>query len=62
MRGIHINDPQLNKTASTLDLREIFFEVIVASKYGPLARIEKQTMSYKLDLLKSFSEIREVPV
>ena len=62
MRGIHINDPQLNITASTLDLREIFFEVIVASKYGPQARIEKQTMSYKLDLLKSFSEIREVPV
>ena len=62
MRGIHINDPQLNVTASTLDLRETFFEVIVVSKYDPLARIEKQTMSYKLDLLKSFSEIREVPV
>ena len=62
MRGIHINDPQLNITASTLDVRKIFFEVIVAPKYGPLARIEKQTMSYKLELLKSSSEIREATV
>ena len=34
-------------------------EVILASKRGPLTRIEKQAMPYKLDLLKSFSKIRE---
>ena len=34
---------------------------MVAFKYGSLARIEKQTMSYKLDLLKIYSKMREVP-
>ena len=37
-------------------------EVIVAPKCAPLARIEKHTMSQKLNLLKSFSKIREAPV
>ena len=32
-------------TLSILDLLIIFFEIIVASKRGPLARIEKQAMS-----------------
>ena len=44
------------------DLLKIFSEVIVASKCGPLIRIEKQSMSKKLDLLKGFSKIREAPV
>ena len=38
------------------------FEVIVAPKCGPLARIEIQAMSYKLTLQKSFSKIRKAPV
>ena len=37
-------------------------EVTVASKCGPPAIIEKQAMSLKLFLLKSFSRIREAPV
>ena len=61
MRGIHINDPQINIIASILDLHDIFSEVMVAFKYGPLARVEKQTMSYKLELLKIYSKMREVP-
>ena len=48
--------PKLNIAASILELLKKFSEVIVASKCGPLARIEK------LDLLKSFSKIREAPV
>ena len=48
--------------ASILKLLKIFPEVIVASKCGPLARIEKQAMSLKPNLLKSFSKIREAPV
>ena len=40
-RSIHINGPQLNITASIMDLLKIFSEVIVASKCGLLARIEK---------------------
>ena len=54
--------PQLNITASLLDLLKIFSEVLVASKCGPLARIEKQAMSKKLDLLTSFSKRREAPI
>ena len=46
---------------SILDLLKIFSEVIGASKHGPLARIGKQSMSQKLDLLKSFSKVREAP-
>ena len=61
MRGIHINGPQINIIALTLDLHDIFSEIMVAFKYGPLARTEKQTMSYKLDLLKIYSKMREVP-
>ena len=38
------------------------FAGIIASKCGPLVRIEKQAMSWKLDLLKSFSKIREALV
>ena len=40
---------------------KIFFELIVASKCDPLARIEKQAMSQKLNLLKNFSKIRKAP-
>ena len=40
-----------------MELLKIFSEIIVAFKCGPLARIEKQAMSLKVDLLKSFSEI-----
>ena len=40
-----ISGPQLNIIASILELLEIFSEVIVASKCGPPAKIEKQTMS-----------------
>ena len=40
-----ISGPQLNIIASILELLKIFSEVIVASKCGPLARIEKQAMS-----------------
>ena len=47
---------------SILDLLKVFSEVIVASKCGPLAMIEKQAMSQKLDLLKSFSKISQAPV
>ena len=43
-RSIHMNGPQLNITASILDRFKIFSEVVEASKYGPLARIEKQAM------------------
>ena len=40
-----ISDPQLNIIAPILDLLKIFSEVRVASKCGPLARMEKQAMS-----------------
>ena len=40
-----ISGSQLNMIASTLELLKTFSQVIVASKCGPLARIEKQTMS-----------------
>ena len=40
-----ISGPQLNIIASILELLKIFSELIVASKCGPLARIEKQAMS-----------------
>ena len=56
-----ISGLQLNIIASILELVKYYLEVIVASKCGPLARIEKQAMSKKLDLLKSFSNIREAP-
>ena len=45
----------MNIIASTQELLKVFSEVIVASKCGPLARIEKQAVSQKLDLLKSLS-------
>ena len=48
----------MNIIASILELVKIFSEVIVASKCGPLARIEKQGMSQKLDLMKSFCKTR----
>ena len=44
-RSIHITAPKLNIIASILEILKIFSEVIVASKCGPLARIEKQAMS-----------------
>ena len=40
-----ISSPQLNIITSVLELLKIFSEIIVAFKYGPLARIEKQAMS-----------------
>ena len=40
-----ISGPQLNIIASILELLKIFSEVIVASKCGPLAKIEKRAMS-----------------
>ena len=40
-----ISGPQLNIITSTLELLKIFSEVIIASKCGPLAKIEKQPMS-----------------
>ena len=43
--GSIISGPQLNIIASIVELLKIFSEVIVASKCGPLARIEKQAMS-----------------
>ena len=39
-----ISGPQLSIIASILELLKIFSEVIVASKCGPIARIEKQTV------------------
>ena len=39
-----ISDPHLNIIASILELLKILSEVIVASKCGPLAWIEKQTV------------------
>ena len=60
-RTIHIRGPQLTIIASILELLKIFSEVIAATKCGPLARIEKQAIT-KLDLLKSFSKIKEAPV
>ena len=48
-----ISGPQLNIIASILEHLKILSEVRVASKCGPLARIEK------LDLLKSLSKIKE---
>ena len=44
----------MNIIASILELLKIFSKVIAASKCDPLVRIEKQAMSQKLDLLKSF--------
>ena len=41
----HISGPHLNIIASILDLLKTFSEIIVASKCGPLARIEKQAVS-----------------
>ena len=41
-----------------LEILKILSEVIVESKCSPLARIEKQAMSKKADLLKSFPKIR----
>ena len=40
-----ISDPQLNVIVSILELQKMLSEVIVASKCGPLAWIEKQAMS-----------------
>ena len=40
-----ISGPQLTIIASIPELLKIFSEAIVASKCGPLARIEKQVMS-----------------
>ena len=40
-----ISGPQLNIITSTLQLLKIFSKVIVASKCGPLASIEKQAVS-----------------
>ena len=40
-----ISGPQLNIIVSILDLQKILSEVIVASKCGPLAWIEKQAIS-----------------
>ena len=54
-----ISGAQLNIIASILALLKIFFEVIAASKSCPLARIEKQAVSLKLE---SFCKIREAPV
>ena len=48
--------------ASILELMKILPELIVAPKCVPLAKIEKQAMSQKLNLLKSFSKIKEAPV
>ena len=42
---MHISSPQLNIIASIRELLKIFSEVILASKCGPLAKIEKQAMS-----------------
>ena len=44
-RSIHISGPKLNILASILKVLKIFSGVTVASKYGPLTRIEKQAMS-----------------
>ena len=51
----------MNIEASIMELKT-FSEVMVASKCDPLASLEKQTMSKNLDLLRSFTKIREVPV
>ena len=40
-----LSGPQLNIITSIPEFRKIFSEVIVASKCGPLARIEKEAMS-----------------
>ena len=40
-----LSGPQLNIIASILELLKILSEVIAVSKYGPLARIEKQAIS-----------------
>ena len=45
-----------------MELLKIFSEVKVISKGGPLARIEKQAISKNIDVLESFSKIRETPV
>ena len=45
-----------------MELLKTFSEVMVASNCGPLARLKKQAMSKILDLLRSFSKIREVTI
>ena len=47
-----MNGPQLNMIVLMLELLKIFSEAIAVSKCG----------SIKLDLLKSFSKIKEAPV
>ena len=42
---IYISGLQVNIKASILELLKIFSEVIVGSKCGPPAKIEKQTFS-----------------
>ena len=42
-------------------LLKIFSQVIPTSKCGPQARIEKKSMSQKMNLLKNFSKIIEAP-
>ena len=59
-RSSHIRGPQLNIVASILEILKIFSKIMAASKYGPRAWIEKQAIQ-NLDLLKSFSKIRETP-
>ena len=49
-------------TLSIMDLLKIFSEATIASELNPPARIEKQSMLQKLDLLNNFSKIREAPV
>ena len=61
-KRMHISGPQLYILASILKFLKIFSEAIVASTRGLLTWIEKQSLSKKLDLLKSFSKIREAPV
>ena len=51
-----ISSPHLKITAPILKLLKIWRKLIVASTCGSLARIEKQAISLKLDLMKRFSE------
>ena len=44
-RSVHVSGPQLNIIVSILKILKIFFKVVVGSKCGPLAKIEKQAMS-----------------
>ena len=43
-RSVHVSGPQLNIIVSILKILKIFFKVVVGSKCGPLAKIEKQAM------------------